>query len=366
VLVVEKDTKTRYVLISGVLHPVLNYVSARLILGKADYTTREVSAVSLRGTPHGAPVGIPGGPESLPAPADLVRSPWVVCSATTQVVGGGQRPTVRLTVAEAVPGQTVDSGHGLLVRGPDQAEYPVWHGQRLRVTVPAVLPALGYASATPIEVGAGWLNAIPQGTDLVRMDVPGRGEQASDVDGHSTRVGQVFVAEAVGSGSQYFVMSPDGLQPITATDAALLLGDPDSAFAYRGAPVEAIPISPAVAADISSGSAAARPGFPTQPAPPAQHLGADADGLCFVLGPRRRRHGDCRGRSRDQHRGRAGGRHAGGRRAAGGRDRRPGRRSGEHPGRARGAGPPAGRAGRRRRGDLPRRRRGGEVPDQHA
>ena len=43
-LILEKDTGTRYVYTHGVLHPVLNYASARLILGQATLSIVSVSA----------------------------------------------------------------------------------------------------------------------------------------------------------------------------------------------------------------------------------------------------------------------------------------------------------------------------------
>src|SRR5689334_17124638 len=63
-VVIERETGAAYVLgADGLLHPVLNYVSARLLAGTA---TATVSARALAGVPRGPLLGIPGAPGSLP------------------------------------------------------------------------------------------------------------------------------------------------------------------------------------------------------------------------------------------------------------------------------------------------------------
>ena len=56
-LVVEKETGARYVYVDGQLRPVLNYTSARLILGGDPKSVVSVSRNSLKGATHGMPVG---------------------------------------------------------------------------------------------------------------------------------------------------------------------------------------------------------------------------------------------------------------------------------------------------------------------
>ncbi|MYR60270.1 type VII secretion protein EccB, partial [Streptomyces sp. SID625] len=62
-LVINRDTGARYLYAQGTLHPVRNYASARL-MGGASMSSVDVSGASLRGTPVGAPVGIPGAPDT--------------------------------------------------------------------------------------------------------------------------------------------------------------------------------------------------------------------------------------------------------------------------------------------------------------
>ncbi len=65
-IIVEKETGNRYVYLNGVLRPTLNLTSAMLIEGasaKIQLTARN----SLKGVPHGSPIGIAGAPQTVPA-----------------------------------------------------------------------------------------------------------------------------------------------------------------------------------------------------------------------------------------------------------------------------------------------------------
>src|SRR5262245_46492210 len=64
-LIIEKETGARYVYVDAVLRPVLNYTSARLIVGGEPAVVR-VSRGSLQSAPRGLPVGIPSAPDALP------------------------------------------------------------------------------------------------------------------------------------------------------------------------------------------------------------------------------------------------------------------------------------------------------------
>ena len=85
-LIVEKDTATRFIFKDGVLHPVTNFASARLLLGPTAETVF-VDSKSLGNTPRGSTVGLLNAPDALPRPSALVNSPWVEC---TQPPGTGQ------------------------------------------------------------------------------------------------------------------------------------------------------------------------------------------------------------------------------------------------------------------------------------
>ena len=77
--IVEEETGARYVYLDGVLHPVLNYSSAKLLLGDRLHVVT-VSVRSLESAPHGADIGIPMAPDSLPDAAHIVGTDWSVCA----------------------------------------------------------------------------------------------------------------------------------------------------------------------------------------------------------------------------------------------------------------------------------------------
>jgi len=80
--IVASETGTRYVLLGGLLHPVLNYSSAKLLLGNQLHVVT-ASARSLESSPRGPTIGIPLAPDSLPDAAHIVGTSWSVCAIGT-------------------------------------------------------------------------------------------------------------------------------------------------------------------------------------------------------------------------------------------------------------------------------------------
>ncbi|WP_299531689.1 type VII secretion protein EccB [uncultured Streptomyces sp.] len=249
-LVVDEDTGSSYLFQDGRLRPVRNYASARLLAG-ADMKTVTVRSASLEGTPHGTPVGITGAPDSLPVAGKTDTGPWQVC----QDPAGG---AVTLAVGSGPAGAGLGAGEALVVAGPDDAEYLVWRGSRLRLDGEGgAAKALGYGSAPRATVGAAFLGALPSGPDLTAPQAPGLGEDGPVVDGEPTRIGQIFEVTVPGADGRYYQMRREGLAPVTATGAALALGDPSvREKAYAGARAAATRIG-TDALPSGTGSAAA-------------------------------------------------------------------------------------------------------------
>jgi type VII secretion protein EccB len=244
-LIVEKETGARYLFVDGQLHPVLNYASARLIIGGEPVIVR-ASRNSMRGVPHGLPVGIPSAPDYLPDLARLDGSNWQVCSSLHPDANGTDRPRVTVMIGAQPAGRPLGREAALLVRAPDAALYLAWNSHRLRVPAPATLTALGYAAAVPHPVGWAWLNSLPGGPDLTGPAASDAGQPGPDVDGHKTVVGQIFkVGGGAGADAQYFTARRDGFAPVTPLTAALLLGDPAAGKSYPGGVVGALPLTPA-------------------------------------------------------------------------------------------------------------------------
>jgi type VII secretion protein EccB len=239
-LIVEKQTGTRYVFAGGLLRPVLNYASARLLLG-AKVTVASVSSGSLKNVPRGGPVGIVGAPDALPDPKGK-KAPWLACATTT-----GSRPAVSLSIGSAGDERPIAARQAVLVRSSDGTTYLITGGRRLRVTAPWVTRALGYSDNGAVGVRDAWLDTITAGPDLPPPATPGIGGDAPALDGHPAKVGQVFVSRGAGGDQRYYLQAIDGLQTITQTAAAVILSDPRTEAAYSGA-ASAIELGPAALA----------------------------------------------------------------------------------------------------------------------
>jgi type VII secretion protein EccB len=228
-IIVERETGARYVLAKdGVLHPVLNYASALLLLGSNNPSVVSVSQRSLRTASRGPLIGIFGAPDSLASEKSLLSGPWSTCSQTDQQ-NQAQKPSVTAVLGGGIGGQPIADGLGVLVTNqPDGARYLtlVSGGRRYRVST-QVAAALGYADQRAIRVGTAWLNTIPAGKDLAFLAISGRGKAGQPVQGKATRIGEVFVIRD-GNRSQYFVMLRQ-LTAISLTQAKLILNDPSPA-----------------------------------------------------------------------------------------------------------------------------------------
>lgn len=247
-LVVNSDTGARYLWTDtdGVLHPVRNYASARLI-GGSDLPAVDVRTASLKDVPVGASVGIPGLPDTVPGPGELDSGAWHMCVTgpggalpdTSGAVGGAgvDKPGATSVVAGApLDSRDVGGDRGVLVRGPDGTEYLVWRGSRLALDRASdARNALGYGSKEPMPVSAAFLDALAPGPALSPPKVPGRGGKGPELGGEASRIGQLFKVSVPGGDSTYHLLRKDGTVPLTRLGAALVLGDPATQEdAYQG------------------------------------------------------------------------------------------------------------------------------------
>jgi len=270
-LIVEKETGARYVFVEGELRPVVNYASARLIVGKAPTIVR-VSRKSLRGVPHGLAVGIAGAPDYLPDPASLDARQWRVCSTTRPDATGAKRPfvTVRAGRTSDRLARPAGPGEAMLVKTPAGQLYLAWNNQRLLLGTPGVLVALGYSAVPQREVGWAWINALPAGPDLAGANIADRGTAGPAVNGRPGLIGQLFrVVADTTVPAQHFVLRRDGLSPLTPLGAALLLTDPRTRAAYPdGRIAEQQLTSAALAQAPRSAVSSVNPALPEQPPQP--------------------------------------------------------------------------------------------------
>jgi hypothetical protein len=206
-IIIEKETGTKYVYDTNSkrMLPVLNYASAKLAVNAGNAEQRVVSRKSLAKFVRGPMIGIPGAPDSLPDPNNLVKKPWSVCVRNGTTKSGGTGPVSSLVAGKDVGGTALR---------PDQA--------------------------VAVEAGG----QIYQGVDFAPPPVQHRGRLKRDVGG-AARVGQVYRASFGGS-TNWYVLLDDGFAPISATQGWLLLAEPATAtMAYPGQ--QAVPLQTTVA-----------------------------------------------------------------------------------------------------------------------
>jgi type VII secretion protein EccB len=225
-VIVEKETGALFVYRDDKLHPVLNYASALLIVGKAAPKRVLASGKSIAGVARGTPLGINDAPDSLPDAKRLVGPPWTLCSTRS----GENASRSVLLIGAAAGGSAVTSGESIgdravLARHPDGSVHLVWHNRRHRIQNPSLtLLALGWSSQQPVRTAPALLNAIPAGSDLAPININDRGGDSTAVPG--TKIGEVFVVNTLGGGKQYAVGLRTGLAEITELQAELINADP--------------------------------------------------------------------------------------------------------------------------------------------
>ncbi|WP_326676245.1 type VII secretion protein EccB [Streptomyces sp. NBC_01237] len=237
-LVIDERSGARYLTLDGVLHPVLNETSARLLAGDRMKVV-SVKPASLQDAPRGATLGIVGAPDPLPQPGSLSRAAWSVCATRTDAA---KAPLLTVAVGLTAEGRPVTSDRATLVRSvPGDATYLLWHGTRLRLnTANYAVQSLGYDPDGAYPVPDAFLNALPAGPDLAVPEVTGRGKAGPSLAGRATRVGQLFEASG-----RHYLLTERGLTRITALEEALLKGDPRTQrTAYAGGPVELPRVGP--------------------------------------------------------------------------------------------------------------------------
>jgi type VII secretion protein EccB len=271
-VIIEKESGTRYVYYNGdrKLHPVINYASALLLADAARPQVVTWSQATLEGASRGAPMGIPGAPDSLPDARHLARPPWTLCSQQSGDTsdGSGTEPRSVLFVGGVAdggralaPARAATRPEGLLVSTPDGRRYLVYDNHRHQlVQSDQVLRAFFWSTKPTVQVSPALINALPAGPDLRPLPIPGRGGRSTALPG--AKVGQVYHRKNAGETVQHAVALADGLAEITEAQADLLLADPETPIGPQGRDTELPGYSSAVQ---SKNGLAAAPPFPQPP-----------------------------------------------------------------------------------------------------
>ena len=234
-IVVEKETGTRFLYLGGMLHPTLNYTSARLIAGNSASITYLPSS-ALDAVRVGYTIGILGAPESLPPATSLLPGRWTDCLAPGNP--GGVALSMRAGRAAGLGGMRV------LVIGPHGEKYVVWDNVKYPLPERSAVVALGFGNYTPAPAPAVWLQAVRTGPALAAPAVPGAGRPGVRIAGRRSRLGQLFESTS-GGVHQYYVMLSDGLSPLSRTVFTLLAAVPRTAPPTQVSPasIAATPVS---------------------------------------------------------------------------------------------------------------------------
>lgn len=248
-VIVADESTTRYVVLNDadthkpVLHPVLNMASARLLLDPGAYDVIKVkeSVLDHSGLKHGATIGIPYAPDRLPGAAEAGKAKvWAVCDRP----GGGTSHAARQAVfvlggdeAAAMNGPSALRGNQVLyVQSQHGVHYLVDPGGKkfeLRDPDPKsgkpedmslLLRTLFGEDPQPQTVSDTWLASLGNGSPIWFPAITGRGitKKVVGVPGGSATVGTVLRAVS-GKGYEYYVVTQDGVAPISQFASLLLL-----------------------------------------------------------------------------------------------------------------------------------------------
>jgi type VII secretion protein EccB len=209
-LVIVKGDGARYFTIDGVLRPVTNVTSAKLLVTSGTLKTSEVDASVLNGIPRGSTVGIVKAPDQTPSVASLKSGTWVSCSSDN---GGphtwvGAEPT------------GIQSAGVALVSDSNENTYLIADGRRYPMAADVVRPikfALGLQTAPTSEVDASWLELFKPGSALKPLTLDGAGGPATNMPSglQSAKIGSTIEVNDGSATTRYLVTGSGKITPLT-------------------------------------------------------------------------------------------------------------------------------------------------------
>jgi type VII secretion protein EccB len=240
-ILVEKESGTRYVYYNKMLVATPNLASAMLIQGSGNKVSL-ISRKSLDGLPRGPRMGIPGAPDSVPRPQDLLPSSWLLCP-TAPVEGG--KPGVLLNFAPGAQFGWMPDDRYATVQSTDGKLYVIWKDTKYQVPDASSLVVFGLAATRVPRVPDVWLNIIRTGPALTPAAIPDAGRPGQTVAGSAHRIGDLFTHDPGNGTEQRYVLLDKGLAPLSATEFALLRAQPGkSPVAIDAQSILTAPFSP--------------------------------------------------------------------------------------------------------------------------
>ena len=224
-LLVDRTTNQLYVVMpgSGLLHPVYNLTSARLVLGNPG-SPNAVKSDELNRMPKGQPIGIPGAPYATPI-ASVPESMWTLCDMVTKVESVAPSIETSVLVMPLVSDGAVGPmrpDQGLLVSFKDQDWLVTQNGRHsIELTDRAVTSAVGIpVTAKPTPISEGLFNALPNAGPWQLPAIAGGAPNNLGLSPNLV-IGSVFQT-VTESGDQKYVVLPDGVAKVNDTTAAAL------------------------------------------------------------------------------------------------------------------------------------------------
>lgn len=259
-VIVVKETGARYVYVDSVLHPVVNYTSALLALGR-NAPTRTISRESLVGVARGPAIGIPDVPDTLPAAKRLLTGGWSLCSSPAADPTGAAVDRSVLLAGAGPAGARPLGDEALLVDVPTSGDqYLIWHGYRHRIRqTDTVTVGLALRAEPLARVGSALVDVLPAGATIAPLPVRAAGRPSRAVPSRpGLLTGQLLVVDAGGE-RQHYLVEEDRLRAITELQSEIQRAFPGTAPAYPGNEPALIPLGASAAASSSVGEASRPP-----------------------------------------------------------------------------------------------------------
>ncbi len=203
-----KNSAARYVSSNGTLHPVINAISARLLIPSSDFKVLTVADDQLKNIPIGSTIGILGTPDSLPEENNLIAGSINSCVSDSNITTTLSNASSQVTDTATAIVANVD-GISYLVNGSHRYQLP--QEATLR---DAFLRAFGIPETASTDATAQWINLFEQGSPIEQISVDGAGNSIT-VHGVEALVGSVVMQQGDAKKTKYVVRSDGSLSPLT-------------------------------------------------------------------------------------------------------------------------------------------------------
>ena len=232
-----KGTGARYFWANGVLHPIANVTTARLLSPESKLPYRQATAESLQNIPRGAQIGLPDVPDDVPS-AKQLSNQWLSCDMESgyHTWIAKELPKENFPVKEATSALVQATGSG--------DKYFVDRKKGKKYYIDSSVSRLGdwalsfqNLASYPITVEPEWLDLFPSGTPLRPWsynDIENAGQPAANLPGDLKKEGITIgmVLDQVDDAGQvknsYLVIDDSNLVVFNSTAARLYQDAPPS------------------------------------------------------------------------------------------------------------------------------------------